>query len=97
MMAGKLPDDYFCPKCNVKATHDLIGHLRADGMPNLFVVQMAMNILFDAECPSNLLKPIATWAKDYGEKINGLNECEQYKLKLLKWRKWAGAPVEKEG
>jgi len=85
----KLPEDYFCPKCNVKATHDLVEALKADGMPTLYILSMAMNILFDAKCPTKLLKPIAEWAKTYGEHLNELSEEEQDKLRLAKWERWA--------
>lgn len=87
---SKLPDDYFCPKCNAKATHDFVESLKADlNMPTVYIVSMAMNILFEAKCPAKLLKPIAEWSKSYGENLNELSEEEQDKLKLLNWKNWA--------
>ena len=88
-----LPEEYFCPRCNAKATHDLVEHLKID-MPTVFIVSMAMNILFEAECPSGLLKPIAEWARTYGEKLTGVNEEEKDKLKLVKWERWAKGEVK---
>ncbi len=79
----------FCPKCNFRMTLDLVAHLKADGMPTFFIVNMAMHILSDANCPSNLLKPIAEWMKKYGDKIGELDEEEQDKLALVKWNRWA--------
>lgn len=88
-MADKLPEGYFCPKCNVEATHDLVEHFKSDGMPTLYIVSMALTILFDAKCPTNLLKPIGEWSKTYGEHLNELSEEEQERLKLAKWDMWA--------
>ena len=88
-MSEELPKDYFCPKCNAKATHDLVEHLKGDGMPSLYIVQIAMNILFEAECPVSLLNQISEWAKTYGQNINGITEEERDNLKLVKWNVWA--------
>lgn len=86
---NELPEDYFCPKCNLKATRDMVAAMKADGMPTFYIVNMAMHILSDANCPTNLLKPIAEWMKTYGENLNELSELEQDKLKLIKWEEWA--------
>ncbi len=85
----KPPEDYFCPKCNYKMTLDMIAHLKADGLPPGAIVNMALHILSDAECPTNLLKSVSEWAGKYGGNIRELNEEEQDKLRLLKWKNWA--------
>ena len=86
---GEIPEDYFCPKCNHKMTLDMVAHMKADGMPVVFVVNMALHILADAGCPTNLLKSVSEWLKTYGENISELTEEEQDKLALVKWKRWA--------
>ena len=84
-----LPEHYFCPKCNAKATEDLIAKLKGDGMPTLYIINMALNILSDARCPNELLQKVAGWARKYNDSSSGLTEEEEDKLKLLKWKRWA--------
>jgi hypothetical protein len=70
------PEHHFCPKCNYEMTLDLVAKLKADGMPTLYVVNMALHILSDASCPTNLLKSISEWMKTYGDTIDELSEEE---------------------
>ena len=75
----ELPEDYFCPVCNAKATHDFVEALHKTGMPNTYVVHMAINMLGEAQVPSELLKGIWEWSKKYGISQTELNEEEQEK------------------
>lgn len=82
-------EDYFCPKCNYKMTLDMVASLKADGIPPMLVVNMALHILSDACCPTNILKSLSEWAKTYGGNLNEFSEEEQDKLRLVKWKAWA--------
>ncbi len=84
----KLPSDYYCPQCGIKATRDLVAAMKEDGIPTNYTVFMAINILIEAKCPVALVKPIALWSKTYGKHIDTLNEEEQDKLRLIKWNQW---------
>jgi len=86
----ELPEDYFCPNCNAKAVKDMVYRMRADGMPELLVVNMALTILAEAKYPENLLRQVGEWSERYAE-TQGLTEEERDKMKLIKWQTWAKA------
>ena len=90
-MQSKIPEHYYCPKCNTAMVEDLVDKLQNGEMvmPTMYVVQMGVDILKGAGCPLSLVKPVWEWAKTYGKNKNELNEEEQDKLKLVKWQEWA--------
>lgn len=82
-----LPNDYFCPECVKKATHDLVMKLRGEKMPTLLIVNIALNILAEAHCPGKLLKQIVEWTEQYHTVADsGLTAEETDRLKLLAWK-----------
>lgn len=82
--------DVFCPQCAQKMGREMISKIQADiGMPTCYVIQMAIGILQEAGCPNSIIRPIFEWAKQYGQNTNQLNEYEQDRLRLLKWKQWA--------
>jgi hypothetical protein len=83
----ELPEDYFCPRCNTKATKDLMYRMRAEGMPLGVSVHTALIILLEAKCPQSILQSIVKWAKTYLETGERLTEEEKDKLKLLAWKR----------
>ena len=85
----ELPESYFCPKCGTKADQDFIAALKKE-LPSYYVVRMALEILFDAHCPTNLLKQLGEWSSKYNRpETNDLNPEEVDKMALIKWREWA--------
>ena len=89
-MENKIPEEYFCPKCNTKMMQDLVATMQKDlELPTLQTVLMGLDILGTSGCPGKLLQPIYEWTKTYGKNKNELNEEEQEKLKLIKWQEWA--------
>ncbi len=88
-MSNNSPKDYFCPRCNYRMTLDMVAKLKADGIPTMSIVNIALHILSDAGCPTNLLKSVSEWSRKYGDNINELSEEEQDKLQLVRWKLWA--------
>lgn len=94
-MTDKIPEEYFCPKCNYKMMKDMVFRMQHNQehpeyeLPTLSVVMMGINMIGEAGCPTNLLKPIYEWAKEHNNDKYELSTTEQDKLKLIKWQEWA--------